>query len=175
MRQELTQAIENTARAVVNDIHTALPGEIVSFDADKNMAVVHPVGKFVTTDGTSFDYPQIADVPLVFPYCATANVGIAFPVKAGDSCIIIISETELDEWRSGAVSEGPLRFDLTSAVAIPGLLKQGNGLVSKAVTENSVVVGAGNTLFSVSENGIAVRGDLKVEGNISYTESLIKL
>ena len=31
MLQEVTAEIEKTAKAVVNEIHTALPGEIVSF------------------------------------------------------------------------------------------------------------------------------------------------
>lgn len=48
MLQEFTEEIEETAAAIVNDIHTAVPGEIVSFDAGQGMAAVKPVGKFLT-------------------------------------------------------------------------------------------------------------------------------
>lgn len=169
MLQEFTQEIENTARAAVDDIHTALPGKIIAFDESSGTVTVQPVGKYVTFDEIELDYPIISEVPLVFPICQQEGVGIAFPVKKGDSCIIIISEVELDEWRSGAKSEGPLRFDLTSAVAIPGLLKGNNQLVSRATKMNAVIVKSSGTELVVSESGIAIGGDLKVKGNIYYT------
>lgn len=187
MLQEFTQEVEDTARAVVNEIHTALPGEIVSFNAGSGTATVKPVGKYVTSDGKELDYPVITEAPLAFPFCQQAGVGVAFPVNKGDSCIIIISEVELDAWRSGAESEGSLRFDLTSAMVIPGLLDGGSDLVAKAAKLNAVVVGSsgsevivggdsvqvevGDTKLEVSESGIAIGGNLKVKGNISYTGS----
>lgn len=189
MRQEFTQEIERTARAVVNEAHTAIPGEIVSFDAEKCTATVRPIGKFVTVDGKALSYPKIAEVPVVFPYSSIAKVGIAFPVKGKDTCLIIISEVELDEWRNGAESEGSLRFDLTNAVAIPGLLTTGSDLISKATKEGAVVIASpeaeisvgkdsasvtvGTVELTVSKSGITARGDFKVEGNISYTGALI--
>lgn len=185
MLQELSQEIENTARAVVDEIHTALPGEIISFNASSGLAVVQPNGKYVTSDGKTLSYPTITEVPLVFPFCQQAGVGMAFPVNKGDSCVIIVSEVELDEWRSGADSEGSLRFDLTSAMAIPGLLWGGGDLISKAAKKNAVVIGAsgtemtvsgdgvdvsvGGVTFSVSEDGIAVGGNLKVKGSVTCT------
>lgn len=185
MRQELTQEIENTARAIVNEVHTALPGEIVSFNASNGTVTVKPIGRFTTSNKKVLEYPSISEVPLVFPYCQQAGVGIAFPVFKGDSCLIIISEVELDEWRSGAESEGSLRFDLTNAIAIPGLMNGGVDLVMKATEKNAVVIGTtgaeicisdesvdiaiDEVTFSVSESGIAIGGDLLVKGNISYT------
>jgi hypothetical protein len=182
MLQELTQEIENTAKAVVNEIHTALPGEIVSYDAGAGTAAVQPVGKFVTSDGTELAYPTITEAPVCFPFCQNAGVGIAFPVKKGDSCIIIISEVELDAWRSGAESEGSLRFDLTSAMIIPGLLEGGCVASQKASSENAVVVTAGDvtvtvsgggcmidtgsTVMNVTDSGVSIKGNLNVTGNI---------
>lgn len=188
MLQEFSQEVEETARSIVNEIHTALPGEIISFDAESGMAVVQPVGKYVTSDGKSLSYPSITEVPLSFPFCQQAEVGIAFPVKKGDSCVLIISEVELDEWRSGSESEGSLRFDLTNAIAIPGLLLRGGDLIVKAIQKNAVVLVASETevviskdavtvavrgsTLTVSDSGIAIKGDLNVIGNISYTGSL---
>ena len=169
MLQEFSEEVEKTARAVVNEIHTALPGEVISFDGGTGTATVKPVGKFVTSDGKKLDYPTITEAPIVFPFCQQAGVGIAFPVKAGDSCIILISEVELDQWRSGAEAEGSLRFDLTNAMILPGLLKGTSALAAAAVSANGVIVQAGDSSITVSGGGIAVRGNLKVDGNISYT------
>lgn len=167
MLQELVEQIENTASSVLtNNLHTALPGKIVSFNSTNGMAVVRPVGRYMTDSGKTLAYPQISDVPVVFPYSATAKAGIAYPVVKGDSCLIIVSEVELDEWRTGAKSDASLRFDLSSAVCIPGLLKAGNSLVKEACTSKSVVVGSGSTKLAVSSSGVKITGDLTVSGTI---------
>lgn len=165
MLQEFTSEIEKTARSVVNDIHTALPGEIVAFDG--GMASVRPVGRYVTSDGIKLDYPIITEVPVVFPYCQSVEAGIAFPVKKGDSCLIIISEVELDAWRSGAEATGSLRFDLSSAIAIPGLLKAGCDIMKSAAANNAVIVKAGSTELAVSTGGVSITGSLTVTGDVT--------
>lgn len=182
MLQEFTAEIEQTAKAVVNEIHTALPGEIISYNAGLGTATVKPIGKYVTSDGKELNYPTITEAPVCFPFCQNAGVGIAFPVKKGDSCIIIISEVELDSWRSGADSEGSLRFDLTSAMVIPGLLEGGNEASEKAAKENSVIVTAGDvtlavsgdgckvdtgsTVMNITDDGVSIKGNLTVTGDV---------
>lgn len=182
MLQEFTAEIEQTARAVVNDIHTAMPGEIILYDAGAGTATVKPIGKFITSDGKELDYPTITEAPVSFPFCQNAGVGIAFPVKKGDSCIIIVSEVELDAWRSGADSEGSLRFDLTSAMVIPGLLEGGSSASERASRENAVILTAGDaevtvsgdgckidtgsTVLNVSDSGVSIKGNLTVTGDV---------
>ena len=182
MLQEFTAEIEQTAKAVVNDIHTAMPGEIISYDAGAGTATVKPIGKFITSDGKELSYPTITEAPVSFPFCQNAGVGIAFPVKKGDSCIIIISEVELDAWRSGADSEGSLRFDLTSAMVVPGLLEGGSAASEKASRENAVILTAGDvevavsgdgckidtgsTVLNVSDSGVKIKGNVTVDGTV---------
>ena len=207
MLQELTQEIERTVRSMINEVHTALPGKIVSLDVEKGTVTVKPIGKFVTSNQKSLEYPELSEVPFVFPYSKQVGIGIYFPIKAGDTCLIIISEVELDEWRNGAESEGSLRFDLTNAIAIPSLLQSGNDFMSEAIKKEAVVIATseskvlvskdsvdisigenkvsigkdgmdieiGDIKFVASKLGITVRGDFKVEGNISYTETLKKV
>ncbi|MCI9658749.1 MAG: hypothetical protein HFI14_09070 [Lachnospiraceae bacterium] len=188
MLQEVVQEIENVTMDVLKGIHTAMPGVIASFDPGSGRATIKPNGKYMSSSGKRMAYPQLSDVPVAFPICQSAGVGIAYPVKAGDSCIIIVSEVELDEWRSGAESEGSLRFDLSSAMAVPGLLVGGSEMIQKAcaqeavvivsgtaevlVSEDQITASVGNTEFKVSEAEIAIRGDLKVDGDISYTGSI---
>lgn len=188
MLQEVVQEIENVATDVLKGIHTAMPGVIASFDPGSGRATVNPNGKYTSSSGKRMSYPQLSDVPVAFPVCQSAKVGVAYPVKAGDSCIIIVSEVELDEWRSGAESEGSLRFDLSSAMAVPGLLVGGGELIQKACAEDAVVIASGiaevlvseehimatigETELKVTEVEIVVRGNLKVDGDISYTGSL---
>ncbi len=156
MMQEFVQQVEETAKSVMYEIHTALPGKIISVDPRKATAQIKPYGKYLTHSGKKLEYPLLTEVPLVFPFSQTAGIGIAFPVNSGDSCLVIFSEAELDEWRSSAEAETPLRFDLTNAVAIPGLLSLGCGLVEKACAQNAVVI----------------RGNLEVEGNITSSGNI---
>lgn len=164
MLQEFTSEVEKTAKSVVDEIHTALPGEIVSYDG--NVASVKPIGKYVTSDGASLDYPVITEAPVCFPQCTSGNVSICFPLKQGDSCLIIISEVELDSWRSGAKSEGVLKFDLTSGIVIPGLQKGMSEAAKNAISENAVIVKNGSTTLKVKSDGVVVEGSLTVTGDV---------
>lgn len=157
MLQEFVQQIEETAKHVMSEIHTALPGTIVSVDAEKGTVSIKPCGTYMTSSGKKLEYPVLTEVPLVFPFSQSSGAGIVFPVQAGDGCLVIISETALDEWRSSAKSETSLRYDLTNAIAIPGLLSAGGSLVAKACAQHSVMVS----------------GNLVVEGNITSSGSII--
>lgn len=185
MMQEFVQEVEEMSEAALENVHTALPGTIVSFNAEAGTATVEPKGKYEMADGSAVSYPQISEVPIVFPFCQSRNAGFVFPVGKGDDCLVIISEVELDEWRSGAEAEGSLRFDLSSAICIPGLLRGGAGAVVKARKNNAVIMrsgnseimledkkaalSVGNTKMTLSEAGVVVSGNLKVNGNISST------
>jgi len=184
MLQDFVQQIDETARSVMGEIHTALPGTIVKYNAASGTATVKPVGEYVTSDGKRLDYPIISDAPMVFPVCQSTGAGIAFPVENGDSCLIIVSEVELDEWRSGAKSEGSLRFDLTSAIVIPGLLDGGGELLKDATSKKAVVVAngdnriivsktmirldTGGTRLDVGGSGVDIQGNLTVSGSLTH-------
>lgn len=145
--QELTNEINKTARAAVNNVHTAIPGKVLSLDLKTGLAAVQPYGKYVTSDHVKLDYPVLTDVPLVFPFSQTFGCGIVFPVQPGDDCLVIFSEIGLDAWMSGAESEGLLRFDLSSAVAIPGMIREAGSLVSQANESHAVVI-SGNLIVT---------------------------
>lgn len=185
MMQEVVQQIENVCKDKINEVHTALPGEITSFNPGAGTATVKPSGRYTTPNNKRLAYPQISGVPVVFPYCQSLGCGFSFPVKKGDNCLIVVSEVELDEWRSGAESEGNLRFDLTSAICIPGLLCGGGDIISQASQQNSAIMKAGDNLVIVSDEGITLdtgdttlkltdsgatlTGDLKVKGSVTAT------
>lgn len=185
MMQEVAQEVENLAREVMEEIHTALPGKIVSFNAKSCVAKVKPIGRFTTQDDETMVFPVITDVPIVFPFCSSKNAGVFFPVKPGDSCLIIISEVELDEWRKSAESDAPLRFDLSSAVAIPGLMKKGNSLLSESCSNNAVIIASKDAKVMVSDTSVSVSfedektfevkdGKVKINGDLEVTGSVSK-
>ena len=92
MMQEFVQEIQNTVQRGLRGIHTAMPGRIVSFDAAKGVATVKPAMKFKKPDGKTMDFPQVTGVPVVFPQGAGQGATIAFPVKPGDGCLLVVPE-----------------------------------------------------------------------------------
>ncbi|MCD7826355.1 MAG: hypothetical protein LUH14_10410 [Clostridiaceae bacterium] len=171
MLQEFVEQVEKVARSVMEEMHTAIPGSITSFNQGTGLATVKPYGTYTTGAGKKMAYPVITGVPVIIPQCPSANVQIAFPIVTGMDCLVIVSEQELDAWLGGGESENDMRFDLTSAIAIPGLSGKSSTALKEACNTGSVVINNGTTKLLVSANGIEVTGNLNVKGNISCTGS----
>lgn len=168
MEQELVQRIKEIAQSEVSVIHTAMPGRIASFDPGTGMASVQPLVKYTKPDGSKIDYPVITGVPVIFPQSSLQGSVIAFPVKAGDTCLLIVSEESLDGWLYGRESETDTKFDLSNAIAIPGLFSKASKAVQEACSTNAIILSCGSKI-SVSSSGIAVTGSLTVDGSITAT------
>ena len=141
MMQEFVDQINKTARSATDDMHTALPGEIKSYDPGKGVATVLPKAKFTKPDGDTMDFPEISEVPVMFPQ--SKNAAIAWPVKPGDGCLLVFSEQALDYWMCGNETDTRLKFDLTNAIAIPNLTSGGNATMKTACDEDAVVITVG--------------------------------
>lgn len=174
MMQEFIEAVKNMIAGQINEIHTALPGKIVSFDTKTGLATVLPVMKFRMKDGTTVPYPQITGVPVVLPQSCKQQVTIAQPVKAGDGCLIIIAEHSIEYWLYGQETDTDLSFDLTDAFCIPGLFAAANPVLAEACEQNAVIVDVKGTRavirrdeISVTAKNIVLNGDLRVNGTVS--------
>lgn len=171
MLQEFVEQVEKAARSVMEEMHTAIPGKIVSFNAVTGLAAVKPYGTFTTEAGRKMAYPSITEVPVIIPQCPASDTYIAFPIVAGMDCLLVVSEQELDAWLEGGESENDIRFDLTSAIAIPGLSNKGSVALQEACNTGNVIVSNGSAKLSVSKSGVEIVGNFNVKGNISCTGS----
>lgn len=80
--------------------------------------------------------------------------------------LLIISEQELDAWIGGGESENDIRFDLTSAIAIPGLSNKGNAALREACSKKSLILQNGATKVSVNKDNVEIAGNLIVSGDV---------
>lgn len=122
MKPTLVDVIANLVDQKIADIHTGLPGKIVSYDQNKKQASIQPSIKRVYTNGVVQSLPVISNVPVVFPQ--TKNGGIVFPLEGGDDVWLSFGERSLDTWLSlgGETEPGNDRkYDLSDAVAFPGI------------------------------------------------------
>ena len=122
MEAELTEAITNIVLNALADVHTALPAKVVSYDHTKRKANCKPLIKKAYRDGTQLSLPIINNVPVV--WLGTKKGMVHFPLEKDDGVLLIFSERPLDTWLTTDIEDVPKdgrKFDLTDAIAIPGL------------------------------------------------------
>ncbi len=172
MMQEFVSEIKKMARDEVNGAHTALPAEIVSYDAEKGLAIVKPKAKFKKPNGETIDFPEIDGVPLAFPH--NKDFTIAFPVKIGDNCLLVFSELSLDYWLYGKETDTDLKHDLSNAIAIPNISPKGNSDMKTACGENAVVIRVGDSKMKIKSNEVMLNGNATIELKVGDTVLQVK-
>jgi len=91
-------------------LHCALPGNVMSFDAEKQTAEIRPAVKV-----GSMSYPLLADVPVFMP--------VPFEVHPGDACLVVFSDVDIDAWLEtgeAAVPNSARRHSLSDGFAFVG-------------------------------------------------------
>ena len=118
---EFKDAIKKWIKKGGEDVHVSMIGKIETYDPQKNRASITPVGKYTAPDWREIDYPTIHNVPLQFPCGNGGKSGCTFPVKKGDTCIIIFSDHQIENFLSGEKSDDMRNHSLNDAYAIPTL------------------------------------------------------
>lgn len=144
--------LNSVIRHNLSGIHTSFPAKVLSYSAPDQKANVQPLIKKVYLDKRVESYPVIVNVPVIFPRTATAIISL--PIKKDDLVLIVIMERSIDQWleKSGEESE-PIsnrRFDLSDAIAIPGLYPFG---VNSDADPDAILIKNGLTRFKMDDNG----------------------
>lgn len=122
----LVEVVREGVASALDDVFTALPGKVTAYDPTTNTASVRPMVKraLYSVDEEKRSYetlPEIPNVPVMWPR-AGAYV-VTLPLQAGDSVLLVFSQSSVAEWReTGQVSE-PLdarRHSIGHPFAIPG-------------------------------------------------------
>jgi len=154
MRQEFTQEIKNVIKGYFQDIHTVMPGKVVSFDPDTCEATISPIAKYRKPDGSLIDFPEISEVPVFFMQSAAQVASIVYPIRPDDECLLFVSEQALDQWRTGAESMTDLRFDISNAIAVVGFFAHPNPLVKRSHDNESIIIQCGDTFIELCDGTI---------------------
>jgi hypothetical protein len=165
MSDHLVDAIESGVQSMLGEINTAMPGRIVSYDPATNRAVVQPSLPKMLADGTPLPAPTIAEVPVLWP--AIGGAVFTMPVRPGDEVWLQFSQRSLDQWLGGddSAPNDPRSFDLSDAVAIPGLRRD-----LPPVDPDAVVLQMGGAAIRIEPGGLVrIIGNLMVEGGIIST------
>ena len=79
---------------ILSSLHCALPGTVLSFDAESQTAEIQPAVRI-----GSMSFPILADVPVFMP--------VPFEINAGDACLVIFADINVDAWLESGEAEAP--------------------------------------------------------------------
>lgn len=148
--------IKQMIQDMLRNVHTCIPGKISSFDAAKCTAKIQPAGKFKRANGEYLDYPELDHVPVLITQSADQKATVAYPIKAGDGCLLLFAEQQLDSWKDGREPKTELRHALTSAVAIVGLVSAANPVVEDACNDDAIIIDREDSRVIVKKEKVTV-------------------
>lgn len=73
----MTDAMRQAIQFQLYDVHTALPGQVISYDYSTQKASIQPCLKKSYLDGTTQEMPILNNVPVIFPKAGGAS--LTFP------------------------------------------------------------------------------------------------
>lgn len=98
----LAEILRQAARKAVLALHTAMPGEVVSYDASTQTADVRPLLRWAEYLPGQLrrivQLPDFPDVLVCHPRAGTA--GVHLPLAAGDLVLLVFCSRSLTSWRS---------------------------------------------------------------------------
>lgn len=107
-------------------------------------------------DPTLIDYPVLADCPVIVLGGGPAS--LTFPIEAGDECLVLFNDRDLDTWfqgASGGAVATPRLHSFADAIILVGLRSLANSLdaydLTRAVLQyGSTLVGVGESLVKIA-------------------------
>ena len=147
-------------RAIGQDIRVSIPGMVTAYNPADNTVSVQPT----VMDGQT-RLPILQDVPVFFP--GGGSVCMTFPVNIGDECLVIFSDTAIDNWfHSGEIlpPHSRRRHSLSDGFALIGFRSRAHAV---EVTDDLFSIrrktpDGWETLFSVDKEG-QVSAEFQIE------------
>jgi hypothetical protein len=140
----------------LGDVHTAIPAQVLAFDATAQTVDVQPMIKNVVVGSeteTEESYPALYSVPVIYPRAGA--VLVAFPLEVDDFVTIVFNEWPIDNFVEKGKESHPVdleRHGLSGAVAFPGGPYPTSAPIAETV--DAVLVGYdGAALLKVKSDG----------------------
>lgn len=153
--------IRRVVEAELSDVYVARPGKVTAYDPLTNTAFVKPGTKraLYKTDGERVfeELPEIPFVPVIMP--RAGGKSIRMPVQAGDTVLLVFTDTSMAEWRAGEDSAEPLdarEHSIGWPVAFVGLSQDTNPpppLDAAEVAAGGMVIGDENSTAKIYVGG----------------------
>lgn len=167
---DLTEFIQQAIEVQMSEMHTSMPGKVVSYNASTNRAVVKPDLPKRIASGESLETPHIVEVPVIWPASGGGKASMTFPLQPGDGVMIAVQQRSLEGWLDGKneMPDDPRQFDLSDSVAIPGCAP--GGTVGHS---DNVVMKFGDASLTLTPGGDVIlangKGSIKLDAGGTLT------
>ncbi len=175
MEATLAEVIRQAIESRLLDVHTALPGVVVTYDPATQTANVLPAVRraLPLEDGTEHeDLPIIPNVPV--GWMRGGGYSFQFPLVPGDHVWLVFSEAATGAWRESGALSNPVdhaRHDLSYPIALPACAPDSGAL--PAALGALLSVPTGGTLFlggqGPAADYVALAGKVEAELNAMRT------
>ncbi len=147
-----------TIQGLLKNTFCSLQGVIESYDADETTASIKILSRRIVDEasGQNIAYPKLVDVPVL--QLTGGDGGINLPIKAGDPCLVVFADRDIDNWFATGAAEVPntKRFhSIADGFAFIGFRPLTNK-VSRPDFE-AVSLYKGGTQISVKDDKAAIR------------------
>ena len=174
------QLLRTAIKENQKSLNTAIPGYLIAFEPDTQLAQLQIGIKRVDTQGNSFNPPILIECPVHFP---GGKFAIEYELQPDDEGLIVFSQRCIDAWQdTGGIAENPiLRFhDYNDAMFIPGIRSQtnvlgnfqNNGVRLRNEDGTNYVWLKNDGTAEISVTSLTVNGNLIVNGAVDATDDI---
>ena len=177
----LASLLELHKKNTMAQINCHQVGEIVSFNPSTQTAEVQ-VKMTLVRNGEIMSYPLLIDCP-----CVVLGGGkgrVTFPISAGDSCLVLFNDRDIDNWYSGGQSMPP-RTDrnhaFSDAIALVGIRNKQNQI--EDYLQHGVELKYGKSTIKLENNKVTItnnkstitmdKDDITINGNVNVIQNTI--
>jgi hypothetical protein len=151
------EAIDAIVEYHLSETNTCMPGIVRAYDATKRRATIQPALNRQFEDDSFEYYPPIVGVPVHMP--SGGGFTISLPIAVGDTVTLLFSQRSIEKWKQSTTGntinpEDFRRFDLTDAIAIPGLHPfSASPNLSLANSDTDLILTAGSSVIRMKPDG----------------------
>lgn len=182
MKSDLTTLLNAFKEVVFSSLNCHKVGKIVSFDAGNQTARAEMIVQR-SANGKIIEYPVLVDCPVFV--LSGGNAAITMPVAAGDSCLVLFNDEDMDNWyATGAKQEAATnrRHSFTDALILVGFRHQANKI--SGYSSSNLQIRKGNVLIDLSDSKTEITdgtakitltgGNITIEGgNVEINGTLL--
>lgn len=141
------------------ELNCAKVGIISSYNATTNTATIQLLQNQISSTtpldvDTIAPYPILKNVPIYFP--GGGGYTLTFPIAAGDECVVLFNDIELDNWQVNGGTTTPQSgrvHDLSDGIAFVGIRNQTRNLTDISTTTTQLRSDDGETFIEVNGSG----------------------
>lgn len=153
MDLDLSDLIEIAKRNTFYSLNKILPARVVSYDDSDNTVNCEIVLKR-NVDGNEIDYPVMAQCPVII---LGAEANITFPIEAGQTCLLMFADRDLDIfWSSGQKKTPNTRraHAFADAIALIGLRTESE---AQPINQNAVQITGGSKKIAIKNDAQSLK------------------